>query len=364
MTTSKRIVDAVGLRKVYKDFWGRVKAIGVDDLNIGVKQGEVFGLLGPNGSGKTTVIKLILGLLKPTSGVIRVFDRDPSDINIKRRVGYLPEHTHLYPYLTAEELLEFFGSLFKIPSPVRSKRTKELLEMVGLAHSGKRRVGEFSKGMARRIGLAQALINDPDLIILDEPASGLDPMGRHDVKNLIRSLSQRNKTVIISSHLLADMEEVCDTLLFIYGGKLQALGSVTDLLTMHDKIQITMDSSNRGIIKQITEICESSVSKNSITIDHPAIRLEEFFARVIKSAKKTGVGSDGVNSERQIAGFLTPNDAEKRSSEQILSEWNNERSRPARSSLDQTVSEVNLDNLEALRGRTENEYANDRNKTD
>ena len=163
------VVEACKLKKYYNDFWGRTKAVGVDGIDFRVHRGEVIGLLGPNGSGKTTTIKLILGLLRPLSGTIKIFDKSPEDKYIKERIGYLPEDTYFYEYLNAEETLNYFGSLFRLPPAERKKRTKQLLEMVGLTHAAKRRLGEFSKGMARRIGLAQSLINDPDLVILDEP---------------------------------------------------------------------------------------------------------------------------------------------------------------------------------------------------
>src|SRR6185295_4864604 len=167
------IVSVRGLTKVFKDFWGRPKARAVDDVDFDVRRGEVFGLLGPNGSGKSTTVKLLLGLLYPTRGHIEVFGHSPRHVQTKSRIGYLPEESYLYRYLNSRETLDFFGNLFRLDKSERDNRAEQLLEMVGLSQARTRAVGEFSKGMQRRIGLAQALINDPDLVILDEPTSGL-----------------------------------------------------------------------------------------------------------------------------------------------------------------------------------------------
>src|SRR5437899_6333970 len=219
------IVSVRGLTKVFKDFWGRPKAKAVDDVNFEVRRGEVFGLLGPNGSGKSTTVKLLLGLLYPTKGHIEVFGHSPRHVATKARIGYLPEESYLYRYLNSHETLNFFGHLFRLPKGDRNDRAEQLLEMVGLSQTRTRAVGEFSKGMQRRIGLAQALINDPDLIILDEPTSGLDPIGCREVKDLIVALARRGTTVTLRSHLLSDADDVCDRVVIYYGGKIQAMGT-------------------------------------------------------------------------------------------------------------------------------------------
>ena len=228
------VVSVRGLTKVFKDFWGRPKARAVDNVDFEVRRGEVFGLLGPNGSGKSTTVKLMLGLLYPTKGHIEVFGHSPRHVATKSRIGYLPEESYLYRYLDSHETLEFFGNLFRLPRKDRQDRAEQLLEMVGLSQTRMRAVGEFSKGMQRRIGLAQALINDPDLVILDEPTSGLDPIGCREVKDLIVALARRGKTVILSSHLLADVEDVCDRVVIYYGGKVQAMGTLKELLATPD----------------------------------------------------------------------------------------------------------------------------------
>src|SRR6516162_9818098 len=226
-TNGETVVSVRGLTKIFKDFWGRPKARAVDNVDFDVRRGEVFGLLGPNGSGKSTTVKLLLGLLYPTKGHIEVFGHSPRHVATKSRIGYLPEESYLYRYLDSRETLEFFGNLFRLPSGDRTNRTEQLLEMVGLSQTSTRAVGEFSKGMQRRIGLAQALINDPDLIILDEPTAGLDPIGCREVKDLIIELARRGKTVILSSHLLADVEDVCNRVVIYYRGKVQASGPLS-----------------------------------------------------------------------------------------------------------------------------------------
>src|ERR1039458_841127 len=239
------VVSVRGLTKVFKDFWGRPKARAVDGVDFEVRRGEVFGLLGPNGSGKSTTVKLMLGLLYPTKGHIEVFGHSPRHVATKSRIGYLPEESYLYRYLDSHETLEFFGNLFRLPRNDRKVRAEQLLEMVGLSQVQRRAVGEFSKGMQRRIGLAQALINDPDLVILDEPTSGLDPIGCREVKDLIRALARRGKTVILSSHLLADVEDVCDRVVIYYGGRIQAMGSLRELLATPDAVCITLPPVSR-----------------------------------------------------------------------------------------------------------------------
>ncbi|NQT93022.1 MAG: ABC transporter ATP-binding protein, partial [Lentisphaerae bacterium] len=213
------VVEIRELTKVFRDFWRRPKVRAVDGLNLDIMPGEIFGLLGPNGSGKTTTLKILLGLLFPTSGSLLVFNHSPRDVQTKSRIGYLPEESYLYKYLTPRETLDFYGKLFNIGRRERKRRIDELLEMVDLADAAHRVVGEFSKGMARRVGLAQALINDPELVILDEPTSGLDPIGCRQVKDLMLALAQRGKTIILSSHLLADVEDVCDRIAILYKGK-------------------------------------------------------------------------------------------------------------------------------------------------
>src|SRR3989441_7702203 len=264
------VVSVRGLTKVFKDFWGRPKARAVDNVDFEVRRGEVFGLLGPNGSGKSTTVKLLLGLLYPTKGHIEVFGHSSRHVATKSRIGYLPEESYLYRYLNSRETLDFFGNLFRLPKGDRDNRAEQLLEMVGLSQTRTRAVGEFSKGMQRRIGLAQALINDPDLVILDEPTSGLDPIGCREVKDLILALARRGKTVILSSHLLSDVEDVCDRVVIYYGGKIQAMGTLEQLLATPDAIQITTPALPRETMQRVLEILRHEVGEDKERLEVPA----------------------------------------------------------------------------------------------
>src|SRR5215468_10106251 len=230
MAENEVIVETRKLTKIYRDFWGRQKKVALRALNLQVFRGEIFGLLGPNGSGKTTTIKLLLGLLFPTDGDALVFGQPASDVRKNERIGYLPEESYLYKFLNAEETLDFYGRL--------NDRAQELIEMVGLKADRKRILKEYSKGMRQRIGLAQALINDPELIILDEPTSGLDPLGTRWMKDLILDLRRQGKTVLMCSHRLEDVQDVCDRIAILYNGDLQTLGEVSRLLEDAERIEM------------------------------------------------------------------------------------------------------------------------------
>ncbi len=303
----KPIISAVGLSKVFRDFWSRPKAKAVNDIDFEVYEGEVIGLLGPNGSGKSTTVKMILGLLYPTAGTLSVFGQSPRAVETKQQVGYLPEESYLYKYLTAIETLDFFGALFNLSAEERRNRSDQLLEMVGLSHARRRRVGEFSKGMARRIGLAQAMINDPSLLILDEPTSGLDPLGCKEVKDLILMLKKRGKTVLITSHLLSDVEDICDRVIILYGGKIRATGTLNELLTVTDANRITTPALNPAVTDKLISILRENLSGDEFTFDHPRKSLEQFFLEVISQAKAESIETAGVVGGGKIAEYLTEN---------------------------------------------------------
>ena len=298
------VVQVRGLVKVFKDFWGRPKAKAVNDVDFEVRQGEVFGLLGPNGSGKSTIIKMLLGLLNPTRGFIRIFDHSPRDVKTKERIGYLPEESYLYKYLNSEETLDFFGGLFALDPKEKARREEQLLEMVGLKAVQMRTVGEFSKGMQRRIGLAQALINDPDLVILDEPTSGLDPVGCREIKDLILNLKARGKTVILSSHLLADVEDVCDRAVILYGGKIQQYGTLEELLTERDSIRFTMPALSEEAQSEVMGVINKHVKSEDVRVENPTQNLESFFLNVVENAITKDEETSGSTSGHAVAEFL------------------------------------------------------------
>ena len=295
------VIRAAGLTKVFQDFWGRPKARAVDNVDFEVRRGEVFGLLGPNGSGKSTTIKMLLGLLYPTKGQVTVFGASPRDVKTKARIGYLPEESYLYRYLTPGETLDFFGNLFALDSADRKKRTEQLIEMVGLGNARTRTVGEFSKGMQRRIGLAQALINDPDLLILDEPTAGLDPLGCREIKDLIRTLAKRGKTVILSSHLLADVEDVCDRVVIYYGGKIQAQGTLKELLAAPDEVRITSPVLSRETTEKVLQILRAEVG-DTVRLENPTQNLENYFLGVVERARAQS--TSGATSGNSVAAFI------------------------------------------------------------
>ena len=305
------VVQAVGLTKMFRDFWNRPKARAVNGIDFEVRPGEVVGLLGPNGSGKSTTVKMLLGLLYPTGGKLTVFGRSPRAVETKREIGYLPEESYLYKFLTAEETLDFFGSLFNLSAADRKQRIDQLLDMVGLAHARRRRVGEFSKGMQRRIGLAQAMINDPAFLILDEPTSGLDPLGCREVKDLILTLKKRGKTVLITSHLLSDVEDICDRVIILYGGKIRAEGALDNLLTVNNETRIMTPELPKAAMDQLLSILRANLDGDEFRIDHPRRTLEEFFLDVIATAKRESVETSGVVSGGRIADYLTSDSSDK-----------------------------------------------------
>lgn len=282
--TADVVIETRNLAKVYRDFWGRQKVRALKALDLEVKRGEVFGLLGPNGSGKSTTIKLLLGLLFPTSGRALVFGEDATEVGKNERIGYLPEESYLYKFLNAEETLDFYGRLFDMSASVRKQRIDELIEMVGLQGAKRRQLKEYSKGMTRRIGLAQALINDPELILLDEPTSGLDPIGTRAMKDLILDLKAKGKTVVMCSHLLADVQDVCDRIAILHQGELKELGRVDSLLRVQEITQLRA----KGLSKEAEEELAAVIKKHNgelLSLENPTTTLEELFLRIVEESE-------------------------------------------------------------------------------
>jgi ABC-2 type transport system ATP-binding protein len=278
------VIETRNLTKVYRDFWGREKVRALKALDLEVRRGEIFGLLGPNASGKTTTIKLLLGLLFPTSGQALVFGRDATDVAKNERIGYLPEESDFYRFLNAEETLDFYGRLFNIPRAVRRQRAFELLELVGLTWAKRRQLKEYSKGMKRRIGLAQALINDPELILLDEPTTGMDPLGVRQMKDTILSLREEGKTILMCSHRLDDVQDICDRIAILYQGELKELGRVDSLVKVREETEIRTSKLSEDLQREIQALVERHHGK-LVSIDNPTTTLEELFLKVVRESE-------------------------------------------------------------------------------
>lgn len=300
---SEPVVELIAVEKVYRDFWGRAKVRALAPLTLSLHQGEILALLGPNGSGKSTTIKLILGLLFPTRGRIRVLGGSARDPGQRARLGYLPEETRLHPFLTPRETLDLFGRIHGLDRSERKRRTEQLVTMVGLTHNADRPVGEFSKGMARRIGLAVALVHDPDLLILDEPTSGLDPLGTRDIKDLIQALKARGRSVLLSSHLLDDVEDVADRIAILYGGELRQIGTTEDLLARSGRIRLEFAGEGRDPLATAQAVADV-LGAAEVEASVPADRLESLFRRVIDEAEAAETETAGARRGGGLATFL------------------------------------------------------------
>ncbi len=296
-------IACAGVTKVFRDFWMRPRVRAVESVDLEVRRGQVYGLLGPNGSGKSTTIKMLLGLLQPTSGRIAVLGKRPKNVAIKRSIGYLPEESYLYRFLSGRETLDYYGRLFKLERRARRERIDMLLDMVGLEAVQDRPVGEYSKGMQRRIGLAQSLINDPQLLILDEPTSGMDPVGARQIKDLIRTLAARGKTVLLCSHLLSDVEDLCDRVAIMYGGRVRAEGTCAELLEQEHATLLETAELPEPVLAEIRAVLERhdlAITK----VERPRRRLESLFLEIVERARAEGVQTSGARSGGGVADFL------------------------------------------------------------
>jgi ABC-2 type transport system ATP-binding protein len=269
-------VAVTGLTKVFPIPWQRRSIVAVRDLNLRVEAGQVYGLLGPNGSGKSTTLKIILGLVSPTSGKTEIFGRDSRLVESRESVGFLPENPYFYKYLTGEETLRFYGKLCGRHGTRLSTRVKELLDLVGLTSARDRRLGGYSKGMLQRIGLAQALINEPRLVVLDEPTAGVDPAGSREIRDLIVDLKHRGITVLLSSHLLEQVQEICDRVGILAGGVLVREGALEDLVAIENQTELILENASPELIAKLEAAIQNSDAR-LVAQRRPRSSLERLF---------------------------------------------------------------------------------------
>ncbi len=279
------VVTVSGLTKIFAVPFHRQPIVAVRDLDLRVQAGEVYGLLGPNGSGKSTTLKIVLGLVSPTRGHTEIFGRDSRLVESREAVGFLPENPYFYKYLTGEETLHFFGKLCGLSGPRLKKRIDELLELVGLTNARDRRLSTYSKGMLQRVGLAQALINEPKLVALDEPTAGVDPAGSHEIRNLIVDLKRRGITVLLSSHLLAQVQEICDRVGILANGVLVREGQLKELIAIENQTALVLENASDALVTEIEALAKNSNAK-LIERRRSTTTLERLFLEVTKDPNK------------------------------------------------------------------------------
>lgn len=276
-------VAICGLTKVFPIPFHRQAVVAVRDLDLRVQAGEVYGLLGPNGSGKSTTLKIILGLVSPTRGKTEIFGRNSNHVATHEAIGFLPENPYFYKYLTGVETLRFFGKLCGLRGRQLQKRIDELLELVGLTNARYRRLGTYSKGMLQRIGLAQALINEPKLVVLDEPTAGVDPAGSREIRNLIVDLKGRGITVLLSSHLLAQVQEICDRVGILANGALVREGRLEELIAIENQTELVLENASDALVKEVEALAARSNAK-LVARRRSTTTLERLF---LESTKRT-----------------------------------------------------------------------------
>ena len=268
--------------RLVKDFKGSFRGGGiraVDDVSLSIAPGEVYGLIGPNGSGKSTTMKAVLGLVAPTSGNCAIFGRDSSKVDSRMDVGFLPENPYFYKHLSAVETVRFYGKLCGMRGAALKTRVDEMLELVGLEEARHRRLRGFSKGMLQRIGLAQALVQDPRLVVLDEPTAGVDPTGSRQIRDLILELKERGITVFLCSHLLEQVQEICDRVGIIHRGKMVNEGSLEDLTARQDRTELILEDASPELLAQIRSMVEEAGRGSLISESHPRSSLESLFLK-------------------------------------------------------------------------------------
>lgn len=291
-------VEIEHLTKVFRVPMRRERVVAVRDLSIHVKPGEVYGLLGPNGSGKSTTLKIVLGLISATRGTTRVFGEDSRLVRSRKDVGFLPENPYFYKFLTGAETVKFFGKLGGLSGPALDGRVAELLELVGLTEARDRRVGAYSKGMLQRIGLAQALVQDPGLLVLDEPTAGVDPVGSREIRDLILELKQRGKTILLCSHLLSQVQEICDRVGILARGELVREGRVDDLLSVRDRTEIVFEGVSAERLDALAHAAET-LGLKIVSTGPTRTTLENLFLEAIEPGQSADAGSGGRGAVRQ-----------------------------------------------------------------
>lgn len=283
-------VEIEHLTKVFKVPMRRERVVAVRDLSLRVEPGEVYGLLGPNGSGKSTTLKVLLGLVTPTRGRTRVFGEDSHLVRSRKDVGFVPENPYFYKFLTGAETVRFFGKLGGLGGSVLDERVRELLGLVGLAEAADRRVGSYSKGMLQRIGLAQAMVHDPGLLVLDEPTAGVDPVGSREIRDLILGLKARGKTVLLCSHLLSQVQEICDRVGILARGSLVREGRVEDLLAVRDRAEVVFEGADPGQLAALEQAAEK-LGLKILSRGRPQTTLENLFLEAIEPGQSADAGA-------------------------------------------------------------------------
>ncbi|MBN8708679.1 MAG: ABC transporter ATP-binding protein [Verrucomicrobia bacterium] len=278
-------VRITGLTKLYPVHLRRQKVVAVRDLNLDVPEGQVYGLLGPNGSGKSTTLKILLGLVTATHGKTEIFGEDSRDYHSHRDVGFLPENPYFYKFLTADETIRFYGKICGMSGKALTAKVSELLALVGLEDARHRRVGGFSKGMLQRIGLAQALVQDPRLLVLDEPTAGVDPLGSRQIRDLILEMKRRGKTVLLTSHLLEQVQEVCDRVGIMSRGVMLREGTLGELITVGGQTEYLVENAPDGLQEKIARLVAESGAK-LVETRKPQRTLEKVFLEAIENAQK------------------------------------------------------------------------------
>lgn len=281
-----KIVEIRNLSKYYKNVMGEKVFKALNGVSLDVEKGEIFGLLGPNGSGKTTLLKLLLGLIFPTAGTAVVLGKSPRDVASKKKIGYLPENPYYYDFLNAVELLNFYGSLAGSDSRITKDRAHSLLEEVGLAGFAKMRIRNFSKGMLQRIGLAISLINDPELLFLDEPTIGLDPIGTVEIQNFLLRLKSEGKTIFLCSHILSQVQDSCDSIAIIHEGNLVRKGRLDELLTTKDELSLVVKGSKTAEAKEKLRISARQSGYEVVDIAEKKDSLKDLFIKLINEERK------------------------------------------------------------------------------